>query len=298
MIVEIKGSGQKVKFPDGMSREQMADVLRRKFSQPISATQAASDELTRSQYSYASPVNQSLFENTQRKIGELLFDYGVISDRNKAHQIGGTLATGLGFTPIGAAYGGSEAGVQAKEGDLLGALGSTAIEASGPMGDLAKAGVLGLAKQIKGYRGISSANRRIDPNITWFSEDESLAKGYSDSNRAFSMSLDIKNPFNAGDDKNMTTPRKFANMAIQQLDKTGIDRDSVKLIRDDFLSNYGDPDKQVQIIDFWASDDGKDSVANFLEDLGYDSIRLKEEGVETYGVLRLPLKETGKVDAF
>ena len=37
----------------------------------------------------------------------------------------------------------------------------------------------------KGYRGVSSANKKVDPNITWFSESEDLAKGYSDRGEAF-----------------------------------------------------------------------------------------------------------------
>ncbi len=143
------------------------------------------------------------------------------------------------------------------------------------------------ASRIKGYRGLSAANKKIDPNITWFSVDEKLAKGYSDKNKAFSADLNIKKPFDAGDDKNTITPRKLANKALQQIGSGNIDKKTAMLIREDFLSNYPDPDKSVDVLDFWSSDDGKDTVANMLEDLGFDAIRLKEEGVETYGVIRM-----------
>jgi hypothetical protein len=139
----------------------------------------------------------------------------------------------------------------------------------------------------KGYRGISSANKRIDPNITWFSADEKLAKGYSDTNKAFSADLNIKRPFDAGDDKNTTTPLRFANQALSQMGADNIDKKTAMLIKADFLSNYPDPRKEVRVIDFWASDDGKDNVANMLQDLGFDAVRLKEEGVETYGMIRM-----------
>jgi hypothetical protein len=141
--------------------------------------------------------------------------------------------------------------------------------------------------EIKGYRGVSSANKAIDPNITWFSESEDLARGYSDRGEVFSRDLQTSNAFDAGDDKTITTPRMFIDKALQEKPLGKVSDMDALLIKEDFLANYGDPDKKVNVLDFWSSDDGKDTVANAFVDLGYNSIKIKEEGVDTFGAIRL-----------
>ena len=277
----VLGVANPMSFPDDMSDDEIRAFLQQKFNADMMkrATGEISDALA-PQTDIAAPYEPSLMEKASLGIGSALHDSGIISNRAGAQQIGknvtsiGELLPGIG--DVAAVDDFSRA---AASGDNLG-MGLAALGVL-PAGDIAGKAVK------KGYRGLSSANKRIDPNITWFSADEKLAKGYSDKNKAFSADLNIKKAFDAGNDKAITTPQQLADKAVHQMGADGIDKKTAALIKEDFLSNYPDPDKNVKVIDFWASDDGKENVANMLEDLGFDSVKLKEEGIETYGMVRM-----------
>ena len=120
--------------------------------------------------------------------------------------------------------------------------------------------------------------------------------------KRFSRDLQANSSFDAGHDKAVTTPRMFIDDALRQKPAGMVsDRDAL-LIKEDFLANYGDPDKRVNVLDFWSSDDGKDTIANAFGDLGFDSIKIKEEGVDTLGMLRMkpdngPMMSVSKAQA-
>ena len=136
------------------------------------------------------------------------------------------------------------------------------------------------------FRGVRSGQRELDPNITWVSTDESLAKGYAEDGNVINANIETGVTFDAGDDTNTLTPREFANRALQQRGADNIDRDTALLIRDEFIEKFPTGDTPFQIIEYWANDDSKELIADFLEDLGYQSIRVKEKGVETFGLIR------------
>lgn len=136
------------------------------------------------------------------------------------------------------------------------------------------------------FRGVRNGQRELDPNITWVSTDESLANAYAEDGNVVNADIETGVTFDAGDDTNTLTPREFANKALQQRGADNIDRDTALLIRDEFIEKFPTADTPFQVIEYWANDDSKELIADFLEDLGYQSIRVKEKGVETFGLIR------------
>ena len=136
--VMVKGFGE-VDFPDGMSTDDMRRVLAQKYSTPSS--QAVSDRL--SIQPTASPVERTFSEMLSDKVGDTLYDTGVISDRYRARDTGRTLGTMAEFAPpVASAMAGDTFGREVKQGDYLGASLSAlegSLEANPVAGALASA---------------------------------------------------------------------------------------------------------------------------------------------------------------
>lgn len=144
----VKGFGE-VDFPDGMSTDDMRRVLAQKYSTPSS--QAVSDRL--SIQPTASPVERTFSEMLSDKVGDTLYDTGVISDRYRARDTGRTLGTMAEFAPpVASAMAGDAFGGEVKQGDYLGA-GLSALEGSleaNPVAGALASVVPAVAKKSKG----------------------------------------------------------------------------------------------------------------------------------------------------
>jgi hypothetical protein len=133
-IVQIKGSNQKVRFPNDMVEEQMLGALRNQF--PRTINEKINDSLSKPE-STISNRDVSLAENTKQKIANFLFDNNIVSDRYGAQRIGDNLSSLLGVLPgIGDAQAGDEFGRAVAEGDKLG-IGIGAVSAIPIIGDVA-----------------------------------------------------------------------------------------------------------------------------------------------------------------
>ena len=124
MIVEIKGTGQRVKFPDGMNQDQMLQALRSNFFRQQTSAPTVPEPLPQS----IEPVTPSLSQTSAQKVADFLLDKGIISDRYRAQDVGSTLSGLAEFLPgIGDATAGDEFGRALAQGDktgmALGALG-------------------------------------------------------------------------------------------------------------------------------------------------------------------------------
>jgi|GEM_PF-2926398 len=142
--VEIKGVG-KAQFPDDMSRDNMRDFLRLKFSQPSVMSENVQDALTPIA-NKVEPTTPTFIENVGQNVSDALFDSGIVSDRFGAQRIGGNIASIGEFLPgIGDAAAGDDFGRAAATGDLLGA----GLAAAGTIpiaGDLLNKAAGGIAK--------------------------------------------------------------------------------------------------------------------------------------------------------
>lgn len=119
--VKIKGTNQRVQFPDSMSDDEMRAMLQREFSQPRTAEQNASAALTPIQ-STAQSYEPSVQENMKQKIADFLVDNGIVSDRYGAQRIGDNLSEVLGMVPVaGDAQAGDDFGRSVAQGDAVGA---------------------------------------------------------------------------------------------------------------------------------------------------------------------------------
>mgnify|MGYP003643972523 CR=1 FL=1 len=136
-IVQIKGSDQKVRFPNNMIEDQMLTALRSQY--PRTLNQNIGDALNKPE-STISNRDVSLAENTKQKIANFLFDNKIVSDRYGAQRIGDNLSSLLGVLPgIGDAQAGDEFGRAVAEGDGLG-IGMGALAALPIVGDAASKG--------------------------------------------------------------------------------------------------------------------------------------------------------------
>lgn len=133
MIVEIKGTGQKVQFPDGMSQEEMLQALRRQWP-----STSYTNALNMTTQGFAEPVEQTLEDKIKQGVADFLFNNGIISDRYGAQRIGENIAMGAGALPvIGDLLGGDELGRALRDGDATG-IGLGALAAVPVVGDAAK----------------------------------------------------------------------------------------------------------------------------------------------------------------
>lgn len=142
--VEIGDTGEIVEFDDDIDPSVILSTLNKQY-RPMQ--QRIEDMMYKK--GTVKPVESTLFDDTKAKIGQLLFDNNIISDKNKAFEIGGTLATGLGFLPpVAAAFAGDEVGRDLRNERYASAASKTALEAAGPLGDGVAAAIPVMAGKI------------------------------------------------------------------------------------------------------------------------------------------------------
>lgn len=120
-VVNIKGVGN-AQFPDDMSKDDIKNFLRRKFSQNIvdDISTGRSDILAPAPHT-AEPVNPTVTQKIGSGISDALVDSGILSNRYAAQQIGGNVAAIGEFLPvIGDATAGGDFGRAAASGDGFG----------------------------------------------------------------------------------------------------------------------------------------------------------------------------------
>lgn len=193
MIVEIKGTGQKVQFPDGMSQEEMLQALRRQWP-----STSYTNALNTTTQGFAEPVEQTLEDKIKQSVADFLFNQGIISDRYGAQRIGENIAMGAGALPvIGDLLGGDELGRALRDGDAAG-IGLGALAAVPVVGDAAKGGI-----KMRLFHGtnadfdkfdISKIGSSSDPGIRgrgfYFTPNKKTAESYGDMIKEVDVSLD------------------------------------------------------------------------------------------------------------
>ena len=177
-IVDIKGVGE-AEFPDGMPPESIRSFLQKKYSPHLQQRE-----------NIAAPVEPSLVQGIGQKVSDFLFDSGIISDRYRAQQMGGKIATMGEFLPgVGDATAGDEFGTAAREGDKTG-MAMASLGAIPVIGDAAKKGVKGAKTWYHGTNNyfdefdashLGSANPAKDSKLGfYFSKSEDTANAYRD----------------------------------------------------------------------------------------------------------------------
>lgn len=137
------------------------------------------------------------------------------------------------------------------------------------------------------YRGIGAGSN--SKHIRWVSVDASLAKSYADirglkskkNTRTVEMHFTPSKSFVVGNDREYLSTGSFIARAV----KGSIIRTPLTLkVINEFREHFGSD--QRPLIKFWSNDSDKKMISKMLRSLGYDSIKLDENGFTTYGILR------------
>lgn len=136
------------------------------------------------------------------------------------------------------------------------------------------------------YRGHGD-DSSTSGDLTWFTPDENLAKGYADkrtNGRVSAINVTTKRPFDVGHDNRELTPSQFAVQAMLKAKEfNGMSDKDMLALRSEFME--GQSTKSGKVSDLWADDAGKKRVSKLLNSLGFDSIHLLEDDKPTYGLL-------------
>jgi hypothetical protein len=279
-IVQIKGSNQKVRFPNDMIEDQMLTALRSQY--PRTLSQNIGDALSKPE-STISNRDVSLAENTKQKIANFLFDNKIVSDRYGAQRIGDNLSSLLGVLPgIGDAQAGDEFGRAVAEGDGLG-IGIGALSALPIVGDIAAKGVKKLVDVTHGssdikfsgeirkggegnlfdglfgsygdeseYGGIKQITYQVDP-------EKIMSMGDTDVDYEKAISF-IKKEYPDADDE-----------AIEQIYEVIAEDKNVFDMDENPFSNYGYDDLGE------ASWEGQRKRGALAKELGFDAVEMSDE---------------------
>lgn len=137
------------------------------------------------------------------------------------------------------------------------------------------------------YRGIGAGSN--SRTIRWVSVEPKLANQYAvhrtlNNNRApKTVSIDFtpKNPFIIQNNNEYvsagTIVARAANSAI-------LSKPFAIPVINKFRQHFGKESRPI--IKFWATEDDKKVLAEFLKAFGYDCIQMMEDGTITYGILR------------
>lgn len=138
------------------------------------------------------------------------------------------------------------------------------------------------------YRGEGKGSAKTSA-IVWWSEEEKLAKGYSEQRGGDTIvkrkSFEPKSPINFGSDKLVLDSSNFVAHVMTEMRKRKLPLDKetqLPAVRN-FKGSFGN--SKIKIIDFWKDEASKGKTATFLKIMGFDSIIIKEDGVTTIGVL-------------
>lgn len=135
------------------------------------------------------------------------------------------------------------------------------------------------------YRGTSIDT--TEPYIEWYSTDKDQAIGYSnhrENSHLITKNLDFDRVIEFDRDSLYIKPKTFATKALQGADRSKINiKDALKELKklEDF---FGDTD--IPVIDYWKDNKSKKVTHDFLKYFEYDAIKIREDGIDTYGVLK------------
>lgn len=139
----------------------------------------------------------------------------------------------------------------------------------------------------KMYRGHGKGSSTTG-TLTWVTPDKATAKGYADNRDegvVSELDVELKNTFDLGRDTRKLTPSKFAVEVLAEAKAQGLVDDKTALaLRSEFMKDQGK--EEVAIHSLWAEEDGKTRVAKLLSGAGFDSVKLSEQGADTYGLLK------------
>jgi hypothetical protein len=134
------------------------------------------------------------------------------------------------------------------------------------------------------YRGIGAgSNSRL---IRWVTPNKNIAARYAMSRsgtggRMVEIEFNPKHTADLGHDR----LRLNANSFIAAVSRTAPNKNkSIIPYINRFREFYGEEPRRI--IDFWATEENKKETVMLLKAMGYDSIKVKEDNVDTYGILR------------
>jgi len=136
------------------------------------------------------------------------------------------------------------------------------------------------------YRGVGVGSTS-EKDILWVTPDKELAAGYAKARESGSVEehhVSLGNVFDAGQDKRELTPKEFASKVIAQADIPSLDKNSALAAREAFIQHMGN--ESGPMLELWENDEAKKHTSEFLKAMGFDSIKLEEDGKPTYGLLK------------
>ena len=117
-LVDILGANQRISFPDEMTKEEIRELLRRKFAQEAMSFTPPDLSPVGSTVEAYTP---SLRDKMSAGIANALHDSGAISDKYRAQNVGDNLTSLAEFIPgVGDVVDADEFGRSAAQGDLGG----------------------------------------------------------------------------------------------------------------------------------------------------------------------------------
>ena len=141
------------------------------------------------------------------------------------------------------------------------------------------------AKKLKMYRGEGEGSS-AGKHISWVTPDKELAKGYAGARKGGKVTeheIGESNHYDAGHDKQELKPREFTSKALNQAVKNRVDKEKVLQARKKFLAHFAHEDAK-NVTKYWDSEENKKQTRNFLEDLGFNGIKIKEDDKDPYGI--------------
>lgn len=135
------------------------------------------------------------------------------------------------------------------------------------------------------FRGVGlGSNSTI---IEWWSTSQELAKGYAkrrEHGNVVEKNINVNNPVDFSHDTKMMKPVSFVGHALSQAKKGTFDMNVAKNKATELRNHFGDVNLKVS--DYWKDEKSKRYVVEFLRSLGFDSIKILEDGIETYGLFK------------
>ena len=147
-----------------------------------------------------------------------------------------------------------------------------------------------------------------DSLIKWMTPDEGLARGYAKARgggEVLSENISISKVADFGRDAARGNPSSLISGIVRDAMKSNdVNVSKAKEARAEFISHFGN--SPINVIDLWKDQESKEVTTKLLKSLGYDSLKVREGGIDTFGLLgsssinpsQLPLKGKPITDFF
>lgn len=143
-----------------------------------------------------------------------------------------------------------------------------------------------IAKKLgKMYRGEGEGSSE-GKHIKWVTPHQALAQGYAGARRGGKVTehdVSEMNHYDAGHDALEQKPKEFTARALNQSSKNLVNKSNALDARKNFLSHFSDEGSR-NVTDYWSKEESKKHTKEFLERLGFNGIKLKEDDKDTYGI--------------